>query len=105
MDSKFEVIPLTDDELAKVGHHQLVLQAKPVYAPSIVKAYLRGRPWQFLTLDKIAEDTKLPLKQVRAIVLRMVADGVAMRSISKFKKKTHYYFFRDETLEKLGRAK
>lgn len=96
MDSKFEVIPLTDEELKEVGGtHQLLLTSKPIYAPAVIRAYFRGIPMKFRTLQRISDETSIPLRMVRAIVLRMVKDNVLCRTISKFRRHTHYYWYQE----------
>jgi hypothetical protein len=99
VDTQFEVHPLSESELAELGQHQLLLEVRPVYAPSIIKSYFMGRPWVFQTTARLAEVLNIPEKQVRRICCRLVADGWLTRTISKWRGRTHYYWWSEELNE------
>lgn len=93
MDNKMQTHPLTPEELLTI---KLIVKSgdvKPIYAPAIVKAYFRGRPWKMLTAEVVATETDINVRQVRCIIQRLVAEKFLVRTISGFKNKTKYYFF------------
>jgi hypothetical protein len=71
------------------------LEIKPVYAPSIVKAFFRANEWKMLSAETVARNTKLELKQVKIILRRMVTDGDLISTIGKYNGNKRYYWFQD----------
>jgi len=70
----------------------MVMKTIPLYAPSIVKAWLHANEWRLVTAETVARATHLELRQVQAILQRMHKDGEIHIRISAWRRKTFYYW-------------